>query len=190
MLPARCRGPEDEGRWGRLRVHAGADACRRGGGRRPRPTSTTQPRWATVGDNVTDTVAQFFKPSKDNWDGAWGLSFTFPDTNKQADECNEIVERRSGISFPHGSDGFGFTAVTCLQFLALADALAKVQGPLTEQKAIAALEGLGTVPSAHGPTLTLSAAKHAGGDHVYLSRYSKKTEKFEPVDDAKPLSIS
>ena len=25
-----------------------------------------KPKWATIGDNVTDTVAQFFKPSKDN----------------------------------------------------------------------------------------------------------------------------
>jgi hypothetical protein len=146
-----------------------------------------KPTWTTIGDNVTDTVAQFFAPSKDNWDGAWGVDTVFPDVSKESDQCNAIVKQRSGVSFPKGSDGYGFTGVTCLQLLTLADAIAKVQGPLTQAKVIKALEGLGTIPSAHGPALTLSATKHAGGDHVFLSRYDKSTEKFEPVDDAKPI---
>jgi hypothetical protein len=149
-----------------------------------------KPRWATAGDNVTDTVAQFFRPSKDTWDGAWGLSFVFPDPSPEAAECNEIVERRSDIRFPEGSDGYGFTATTCLELLTLADAIAAVKGPLTQQKVINALEAMGTVPSAHGPSLSLGAGKHAGGDHAYLSRYDKDTEVFEPVDDAKPIRLT
>ena len=145
------------------------------------------PTWTTIGDNVTDTVAQFFKPSKDNWDGAWGINSVFPDPSKESEACNAIVKKRGGVAFERGSDGYGFTGVTCLQLLTLADAIAKVDGPLTQAKAIKAMEGLGTIPAAHGPALTLSATKHAGGDNVFLSRYDKDTEKFEPVDDAKPI---
>jgi hypothetical protein len=148
------------------------------------------PTWTTIGDNVTDTVAQFFKPSKDNWNGAWGVNTVFPDVSKESDQCNSIVEKRTDVTFKRGSDGYGFTGVTCLQLLTLADAIAKVQGPLTQKKVIKAMEGLGTIASAHGPALTLSAKKHAGGDHVFLSRYDKSTETFEPVDDATPISIS
>jgi hypothetical protein len=148
------------------------------------------PTWATIDQNVTDTVAQFFKPAKDTWDGAWGIDTVFPDVTKETDQCNAIVKRRSGVSFPRGSDGYGFTGVTCLQLLTLADAIAKVQGPLTQAKVIKALEGSGTIPSSAGPPLTLSAKKHAGGDFVFLSRYDKDTETFEPVDGAKPIKAS
>src|SRR3990170_2779757 len=82
------------------------------------------PTWTTIGDNVTDTVAQFFKPSKDNWDGAWGIDTVFPDPTKESDECNAIVKKRAGVKFEKGSDGYGFTGVTCLQLLTLADAIA------------------------------------------------------------------
>jgi hypothetical protein len=148
------------------------------------------PTWTTIGDNVTDTVAQFFAPSKDNWDGAWGIDAVFPDPTKESDDCNAIAKKRAGVEFKRGSDGYGFTGVTCLQLTTLADAIAQVEGPLTKAKVIKAMEGLGTVPSAHGPALTLSAAKHAGGDHMFLSRYDKDTERFEPVDDAKPVGAS
>jgi hypothetical protein len=148
------------------------------------------PTWTAIGDNVTDTVAQFFRPSKDNWDGAWGISGVFPDPSKEADECNAIVKKRAGVEFKRGSDGYGFTGVTCLELLTLADAIAKVDGPLTQAKVIKAMEGLGTIPSGTGPPLTLSPTKHSGGDNVFLGRYDKDTEKFEPVDDAKPIKAS
>jgi hypothetical protein len=146
-----------------------------------------KPTWATIGDNVTDTVAQFFNPSKDNWDGAWGVDTVFPDVTEASDECNAIVERRTGVDFERGNDGYGFTAVTCLQFLALADAIAKVEGPLTQAKVIKTLESAGTLPSAHGPPLTISRTKHSGGEHVFLSRYDKDEERFVEVDGAKPI---
>ena len=38
-----------------------------------------KPQWATLGNNVTDTVAQFIAPAKDNYDGAWGVSGQRPD---------------------------------------------------------------------------------------------------------------
>lgn len=148
-----------------------------------------EPTWTTAGDNATDTVAQFFSPSKDNWDGAWGIDFVFPEPTKAADDCNAIAVDHGVEEFPRGSDGYGFTGVTCLQLLTLADAIAAVDGPLTQAKAIKAMEGLGTIPANAGPDLTLTKKKHAGGNAVFLSRYSKDTETFEPVDDAKPIKV-
>ena len=66
-----------------------------------------KPTWATIGNNVTDTVAQFFNPSKDNWDGAWGVDTVFPDVTEASDECNAIVERRAASTSSAATTGTG-----------------------------------------------------------------------------------
>ena len=42
------------------------------------------------------------------------------------------------MKFPKGSDGYFFTALTCLQVQVLAKALGTIDGSLTEAKLIAA----------------------------------------------------
>ena len=139
-----------------------------------------KPQWATIGNNVTDTVAQFMAPSKDNYDGAWGVGTVFPPT-KAADDCNAIVAR-SGLHFARDSDAYGFAAVTCLQIQTFANALKSVKGPLTEGAAIAAMEAMSSDPQIAGPPGSLSPTKHDAGDYVFIEKYRAAEGKFVPYD--------
>ena len=134
------------------------------------------PEWATVGNNITQTVAQFYAPTKDAYDGAWGLDTTFLDFSDGAKECNATVAAAGGEDFPEGSDGFGFTANTCRQIQILAEAIDSVDGAVTHAKVISAIEGLGELDLISGPKGSLSEEKHDAGDYVFLSRYSADTE--------------
>jgi ABC-type branched-subunit amino acid transport system substrate-binding protein len=149
------------------------------------------PQWATIGNNVTDTVARFYTNAKDNYDGAWGIDTVFPEPTDAADRCNEIAVAGGAQEFERGSDGYGFTAVTCLQLQTLADAieLAAEQGTITQASVIAALESFDTLEMSAGPPGSLSAAKHDGGDYVFLSRYDASVEEFVPHDDAAPIAV-
>ena len=75
------------------------------------------PQWAANGNQVTDTVSQFFESVKDEWDGAIGTSTVFAqvdDLTDEAHECNEIVTERSGEEYEPGSDAFGFAVGDCI----------------------------------------------------------------------------
>jgi ABC-type branched-subunit amino acid transport system substrate-binding protein len=148
-----------------------------------------QPEWATLGNNITKTVAQFFVNAKEVWDGAWGLDTTFLNFSDSAKACNATVVAAGGDEFPEGSDGFGFTANTCRQFQILAEAIDTVEGAITQSKVIEAIEGIGEIELISGPAGSLSADKHDAGDYVFLSRYSAESEIFEPFDDRKPLKV-
>jgi hypothetical protein len=76
-----------------------------------------------------------------------------------------------------------------MQIQTLANALDGIGGAITQEKAIAALEGLGSVTMLSGPKGTLSHTKHDAGDDVFLSRYSASSGVFEPYDDRKPLQV-
>lgn len=141
-----------------------------------------KPQWATIGNNVTDTVAQFYAPAKDNYDGAWGVGSVFPKATAAADKCAEIVERRAHLHLTRGSDAWGFAAVTCLQVKTLADALNAAKAPLTRESVVAAFEAMSSVPMAAGPPGSFSAKKHDAGDYVFLEKYSAAEGKFVPVD--------
>jgi hypothetical protein len=139
-----------------------------------------KPQWATIGNNVTDTVAQFMAPAKDNYDGAWGVGTTFP-TNKAAADCNAIAAG-AGLHFALGSDGYGFAAVTCLQIQTLAAAIKAVKGPLTQGAVEQALESMSSVTMEGGPVGSLSPTKHDAGDFVFIEKYSAAQGKFIPYD--------
>jgi ABC-type branched-subunit amino acid transport system substrate-binding protein len=141
-----------------------------------------KPQWATIGNNVTDTVAQFFAPAKDNYDGAWGVSSVLPTGTKAARDCVAIVERRTGLHFVPGSDAAGFAAVTCMQIQTFADALNAAKAPLTRESVVAAFEAMSSVPMAAGPPGSFSATKHDAGDYVFLEKYSAAQGKFVPFD--------
>jgi ABC-type branched-subunit amino acid transport system substrate-binding protein len=148
-----------------------------------------EPQWAVIGNNVTDTVARFYTNAKDNYDGAWGLDTVFPDPSEEADDCNATAVAGGAEEFPEGSDGYGFTAVTCMQLRTLFDAIESIDGEISQEAAIEALENMGTVPMSAGPDGSLSPGKHDAGDAVFLSRYSAQSETFEPYDDAKPIEV-
>ncbi len=72
----------------------------------------------------------------------------------------------------------------------LAQAIDRVDGSLDQASVIAALESLGDdVPAISGGPTSLSKDKHDAGNAVFVARYSAATEKFEPVDDRKPVEV-
>jgi ABC-type branched-subunit amino acid transport system substrate-binding protein len=148
-----------------------------------------EPEWATIGNNVTDTVARFYVNAKDNYDGAWGVNTVFPDPNPETDVCNEIAVAGGAEEFPSGSDGYGYTAVTCMQLQLLVAAIESVEGTITQQAVIEALEAMSQVPMSAGPPGSLGPDKHDAGDAVFLSRYDAASEKFVPFDNATPIPV-
>jgi ABC-type branched-subunit amino acid transport system substrate-binding protein len=147
------------------------------------------PEWTTTGNNVTDTVAKFYTNAKENYDGAWGINKVFTDATDDTNECNRIAVAGGAEEFPPKSDGYGFTAVTCLQLQTLVRAIEAVQGPITQPAVIEALENLDDLPLSSGPPGSLGPDKHDAGDYVFLSRYSASTETFEPTDTEEPIKV-
>jgi ABC-type branched-subunit amino acid transport system substrate-binding protein len=149
-----------------------------------------QPQWAANGNQVTDTVSQFFESVKDAWDGTVGTSTVFAqvdDLTDEAHECNDNVTERSGEEYEPGSDAFGFTAVNCLTMRILRQAGEEIEpADLNQATMIQAIEGLGEITLNAGPPGTLSADKHDAGDHLFLADYSAAESRFvdrpgEPV---------
>lgn len=139
------------------------------------------PRWAANGNQVTDTVAQFFESVKGAWDGAVGTSTVFAleeDLSDMAHECNDVVARRSGEAYEPGSDAFGFTAATCGLFRVLERGAEAVDGDLDQASLISAIESLGEVELNAGPPGSLSADKHDAGDHLFLADYRAEVGEF------------
>jgi hypothetical protein len=139
-----------------------------------------KPQWATIGNNVTDTVAQFMAPAKDNYDGAWGVGTTFPDDQTGAD-CNAIAAQ-AGLHYPPGSDAYSFAAVTCTQIETLAQALKAAKAPLTQGSVINAMQSMSSVDMTSKPMGSLSATKHDAGDYVFIMKYSAAKGTFVPYD--------
>ena len=149
-----------------------------------------KPQWATIGNNVTNTVAKFYANAKETYDGAHGLPIAFTDWTDEAAECNRIAVAGGAEEFPQDSDGYGFTAVTCLQLQSLAQAIDAIDGTIDQATVITALEALDPVPMISGPKGTLSADKHDAGNAVYMARYSAETQEFDPVDDRQPIEVA
>jgi len=141
-----------------------------------------RPQWATAGNNVTNTVADFFAPAKATYDGAWGLGGALPSSSAAAKACNEIVARRAGLHYAPASDAYGFAAVTCLQIQTLADAISAAKTPLSQGSVIHALEGMSSVPLVVGPPGSLSASKHDAANYVWLEQYHASSGTFTVVD--------
>lgn len=140
------------------------------------------PQWAANGNQVTDTVSQFFESVKQHWDGAIGTSTVFADIEDLTDgahACNDTIAARSGEEYEPGSDAFGFAASSCLLFRTIADAGSEVAAAdLDQATMIAALEGLGEIELNAGPPGTLSADKHDAGDHLFLADYRADAGEF------------
>jgi ABC-type branched-subunit amino acid transport system substrate-binding protein len=147
-----------------------------------------KPQWTTIGNNVTSTVAKFYANAKDNFDGAYGVDTQFTDMTQQAADCNRIAVAGGAEEFPNPSDGYGFTAVTCIQMQSIANAIEAVDGTVDQASVIAALQASDPLMIA-GPPGSLDATKHDAGTAVFLSRYSATTQTFMPVDDQRPITV-
>ena len=148
------------------------------------------PQWVTIGDNVTDTEAHFYEPVKDEYDGAYGINTVFDDPTPAAVACNRIARQRAGVSFPKGSDGYGFTAVTCLQVQVL------VQGDhLDSRQDHASHVDRRTRGDARGADCPWSDRQLRTGQtrlgqlRVRVARITRSTGKFTPVGGGHPKPV-
>ena len=146
------------------------------------------PTWAANGNQVTDTVSQFFASVKGPWDGAIGTSTAFAlpeDITDEAHACNDVLTERTGEAYEPGSDAFGFAAVLCLVVDLLDDAGDDIDATeLGQSSVIRGIEDLGEVTLNAGPAGSLSADKHDAGDYVFLCDFSAADEEFvERGDD-------
>ena len=147
-----------------------------------------KPGWATLGNNVTDTVSQFIAPAKNTFDGAWGVGTVFPKSNQAGYDCTAIIKRRVGLSAVPGEDAWGFAALACIQIQTLAGALNAAKEPLTQGTVIDAFQSMKSVPMIAGPPGSLSPTKHDAGDYVFLEKFSAARGKFVPYD-VTPLRV-
>jgi len=151
------------------------------------------PLWAANGNQVTDTVSQFFESVKDEWDGAIGTSTVFAEVDELTDtayDCNETVEKLSGEAYEPGSDAFGFTASVCILLRTIAAAGGTVDAAdLNQASMIEAIEGTGEVELNAGPAGTLATGKHDAGDYLFLADYSAEAGEFVQRD-ADPVKVA
>jgi hypothetical protein len=148
------------------------------------------PDWVVCCNTVTNTVAQFYADVSDDFDGTVGVSTLFPEPSAEADECNAEVAERAGEEYERGSDAYGFTAVNCIGLLALRDAAAAVDGELTEAALVAAVEGLGEVPTNAGPPGSIGPDKHDAGDALLLATYDAATGVFTVDEAVEPFEVA
>jgi ABC-type branched-subunit amino acid transport system substrate-binding protein len=145
------------------------------------------PQWTANGNQVTDTVSQFFEGVKDEWDGAIGVSTVFAQVDDLSDEahaCNEIITERSGEEYEPGSDAFGFASVNCITMQMLQRAAEGIDpAEVNQATVVRAVEGLGEVPLNAGPSGTISGEKHNAGDHLFLADYDATDQEFVDRSD-------
>jgi hypothetical protein len=149
------------------------------------------PQWAANGNQVTDTVAQYYESVKASWDGTIGASTAFAaaeDLTDVAFACNEVVEERSGEAYEPESDAFGFAAVNCLSLQLLQLGAEDIEPADLDQAAmIEGIEGLGEVELNAGPPGTLSAEKHNAGDYLFPVEYSAADSEF--LETGEPTEV-
>ena len=150
------------------------------------------PQWVANGNQVTDTVSQFFEGVKAEWDGAIGVSTVFAQVEDLSDEaraCNEIIAERSGEEYEPGSDAFGFASVNCITMQMLQRAAEEIDpAEVNQATVIRGIEGLGEVPLNAGPSGTISEDKHNAGDHLFLADYDATDQEFVDRPD-EPVAI-
>ena len=148
------------------------------------------PEWATVGNNITKTVAQFYATTKDAYDGAWGLDTTFLDFSDEREgvQHDGRGRRRRGVPRGIGRVRLHRQHLPADPDPRRGDRLGRRrrhpgEGDLPRSRAWASWT------SSRARQGSLSKEKHDAGDYVFLSRYSADTEMFEPYDDRKPLKV-
>ena len=150
------------------------------------------PQWTANGNQVTDTVSQFFESVWGEWDGTIGVSTVFAQVDDLSDEaqaCNELITERSGEEYEPGSDAFGFAAVNCITMQTLQRAAVEIEpADVNQATVIQAIEGLGEVPLNAGPVGSISEDKHNAGDYLFLADFVAAEGEFVDRSD-EPVKI-
>ena len=149
-----------------------------------------KPQWATIGNNVTDTVAKFYTNAKDDLRRCVRPVIAFTDWTPATADCNQIAVAGGAEEFPQDSDGYGFTGVTCLQtpVAGAGDRCSRRHDRpgVGDRRAAAARSGADDLR-----TERHAERRQARRGNVGVPRRStpRRHEQFDPVDDRKPLEV-
>jgi len=134
-----------------------------------------KPTWSTNRNNTTDTVAKFFKPVADAWEGANGVSVTWPDTDfsQETKDCNTNAAKGGIFKYTPDQNAYAAYGQYCIMMNLIAQGLKDAKGSLTPSSFLAAMLAIGTIPSNSGPAGTWAQGKYDAGDYVYPAKYSK-----------------
>jgi hypothetical protein len=155
------------------------------------------PTWSANRNNTTDTVAKFFKAAADAWEGANGVSVTWPDTDfsQETKDCNAAATKGGIFSYTPDQNAYAAYGQYCIMMNLIAQALKGVSGDLTQAAFLKSMVAIGTIPSNSGPAGTFAPGKTDAGDYVYAAKYSKSGNDgdggFLPVGGkAKPVKVA
>ena len=155
------------------------------------------PKWSANRNNTTDTVAKFFQPVADAWEGANGVSVTWPDSDfsPETKACNANAAKGGLFNYRPEQNAYAAYGSYCIVMELMAQAIKGVTGDLTTASFTKALVAIGTAPSNSGPPGTWAPGKYDSGDHAYAAKYSKAANAgkggFMPVGGtAKPVKIA
>jgi hypothetical protein len=155
------------------------------------------PKWTANRNTTTDTVAKFFKPVADAWEGANGVSVSWPDSDfsQETKDCNANAGKGGIFSYESTQNAYAAYGQYCIMTNLIAQAIKSVPGDLTTAAFLKALLAIGTIPSNSGPAGTWTVGKYDAGNHVYAAKYSKGGNDgdggFLPVGGtAKPVKVA
>ena len=155
------------------------------------------PTWSANRNNTTDTVAKFFKAAADAWDGANGVSVTWPDSDfsQETKDCNANAAKGGIFSYTPDQNAYAAYGQYCIMMDLIAQGIKGVSGDLTQPAFLKSMLAIGTIPSNSGPAGTWAAGKTDAGDYVYAAKYSKSGNDgdggFLPVGGkAKPVKVT
>ena len=150
------------------------------------------PQWAANGNQVTDTVSQFFEAVKDEWDGAIGVSTVFAQIDDLSDEAHALQRdhhraQRRGLRAraptPSASPSVNCITMQMLQPARRGDRPGRGQPGDGDPRRSRASARSRSTP---GRPARISADKHNAGDYLFLADYSADDREFvdrpgEPV---------
>jgi len=107
-----------------------------------------KPTWSTNRNNTTDTVAKFFKPVADAWEGANGVSVTWPDTDfsQETKDCNTNAAKGGIFKYTPDQNAYAAYGQYCIMMNLIAQGLKDAKGSLTPSSFLAAMLAIGTIP--------------------------------------------
>ncbi len=156
-----------------------------------------KPTWTNNRNNTTDTVAKFYQPVAEYWEGAKGVSVTWPDVDfsQETKDCNAAATKAGVFSYQPSDNAYAAYGQYCIIMNTIAQGIKSVTGDLNTASFTKAMIGLGTVASNSGPAGTWAKGKYDSGDYVYAAVYHKSGNDgkggFDPVGaKAKPVKIA
>ena len=92
------------------------------------------PTWTANRNNTTDTVAKFFKPVADAWNGANGVSVTWPDSDfsQETKDCNAAASKGGLFSYTPDENAYAAYGQYCIMMDLIAQGIKGVSGDLTQ----------------------------------------------------------